>query len=163
MVAVIVLIGMIMIIAGVLAAGLPRTAPEEPRDAGIDVKGVNPDSDKLTFLMKAGPTYQDSYYLKHDGENTSIEWNRLELRIAGEEVDANVLKATEDGDAINLDATDDTIWREIPGGDNVTIDNFDFSIGDIIRLENIDPEMNEGDTLTIIWNPGDRLLFSEEV
>lgn len=152
-----------MIIAGVLVAGLPRTAPEEPRDAGIAVKGANPDSDKLTLHMQAGKTYQESYYLKNDGENTSIKWNRLELRIAGEEVDANVLKATEGGDAINLDATDGTIWRGIMGGDNVTIDNFDFSVGDIIRIENIDPGMSEGDKLLIIWNPEDQVLFSEEV
>lgn len=179
MVATIVLIAMVMIIAGVLAAGLTGTAPDEPRDSGVDVEGIGPDSDQLELKMQAGKTYNESFWLEYDNENNKayVNWNQLELRIAGETVSGNVLKATEDGQALlktnengsNPAETyipEDALGEwENTSGDNyyVTADNSDFYLGDMLRIDTLNPVMTSGDSVTVIWVPDDQSLFVDEV
>ncbi len=175
MVATIVLIAMVMVIAGILAVGITGSNPDEPRESGISVEGIDPDSDQLTLHMQSGKTYRKSYYLYDndtpgaDGANNNadIKWSQLELRIAGELVKADVEKVTEDGVAVPVDNGNTIVNGEnydIHTGENTYMtDNLGFYIGDILRIENLDPGLEHGDEVVVIWGPQDQTLFTEEV
>lgn len=171
--ATIVLIAMVMVLGGILSAGIVGTTPENPRESGIIIRGATPNSDRITLLMQAGKTYLRSYSLA-DNEisaptpesNADIKWSQLELRIAGERVEADVQKATVEGEVVPLDNNtgDNTKWDIKRNVKNLyQTDSLDFHLGDIIRLENIDPTPQDGDIVAIVWNPGDQVIYSEEV
>ncbi len=143
MVATIVLIAMVMVIAGVLAAGLSGGTQNEPRQAGMSIEGLEPGSDHVKIHMKSGDILKDSFDMDSDD---NIVWRNLELRVAGENVEADVAKATEAG-----------IHKQGPEN------QLDLQAGDLLELENMVPQLKSGDEVTLVWTPNDQILFTEEV
>ncbi len=164
-VATIVLIAMTMTIAGVLSAGLSGGASEEPRKSGITVKGVFPGSDGVEIVMQSGDPYLDAYHILNDnldGGNDNIVWNKLELRISGETASADIVKATREGEEVFAPDNDSGSINIEPDW-YVQENDIALSVGDIVELENVEPVMQDGDTVKIAWKPQDQLIYEEEV
>ncbi len=163
---------MVMVWAGILAAGVAGKTPERPRQAEILVKGIDSDSDSLTVQMVSGDAFLDSFYLidndasGSEDNSAGVFWGDLELRVAGEKVSGNVVKVTSDGVSIPVenDSGDNTRWDITPGGDDFYItENVSFDVGDVLIIENIKPALSINDEVSIIWTPKDQTLFMEEV
>lgn len=157
MVATILLIAMTMIIGGILAAGIRSTTPEDVEEAGIVIDGVSPGSDHLEITVEAAGPYMDAFHIVDnvsDGNNDNVVWNNLELRIAGETVKADIIKATSNGMEVSAGPSIGN------NGDNWNR-NIDFNVGDLLEIENIKPVINGGDRVLLIWKPKNQTLYDE--
>lgn len=150
MVATIILIAMVMIIAGILAAGITGESPDEIRQPGIELEGVTENSTSLTIHKLGGEMLAKAYNLKNASPSENIAWNQMELRIAGETASADVVKATSDGIAKSVSTGS---WEN----------DINMYPGDILKLENVQPRMMGGDEVRIVWTPTDQLLYNVKV
>ncbi len=163
---------MVMVWAGILAGGVTGRTPENPREAKIRIKGIDPESNRLTLQMMSGKTFLNSFYFSDNDSspspdnNATISWNKLELRVAGEKVMGDVIKATSDGVSIPVEYEkgDNTKWDTSGADDNLYLsENLSFHVGDVLQIENIEPSLSSTNKVTLIWTPKNRTLSMEDV
>ncbi len=151
MVATIVLIGLVMVIAGVLAAGLSGSAPQAPKNARIGVSGFSPDTDVTT----------DNITITHNGGDPLLSafGSNNNQKFTPDQVDIRI-------NGISLETAD--VKTLTSGGENKEYanENIDFKVGDTLKISNIQTagigSVSSGDSLRVIWTPNDQILLSTE-
>ncbi len=148
MVATIVLIGLVMVIAGVLAAGLSGGTPQAPKNARIGVDDLSPDTTTITLSHNGGDDLLKAFGLTDDDNFVP---NQVDVRLNGQSLKGeNVATLTTNGTPYD-DAKSES--RE----------NIDFVVGDILVFDNLTKSVSSGDSFTVIWTPNDQMLLSTEV
>lgn len=153
MVATIVLIAMVMVIAGVLAAGISGGAPQAPASVRLTLDDVEDGSTTLTVSHSGGDSILDAWSIIENpgtGDNDNLQFNKLEIRIGGEKITGeNVLSLTSEG------------VEQVEQGENKI--DLTFAVGDTLIMENISPTMQSGDEIKVVYTPQNQLLLSTEV